>query len=285
MAYVSARTALAPLVGSLLACSGFAHPDLSALAKVREASSQIDDPGDRARLVVAGLLEPAVAVLGSKCSAGLHKSWIADDPASRATAFFEAVTEDCPTTCASSQWSLIASLDGREKQRKVLAACDAVGPDPVFAGPLAPLRPDMALSVYLTARMALVATLDATAGTDQQSAWKDEIPRLAVGLAAYGGTPPDATTGLAVHTSPNRTVAEATKALDGNGFAACRSDPTQRVAVRLVVDPKGKVVASQATDGVMGGDCTTSAASSVVLGPSPDGGYSVVDASFPPATP
>lgn len=225
-------TLAAPLLAAGLGCAGLMVKSAE-LAQV-EAAVRSASPTTRIPLLLSGagdaglVLPPCGKMLGAIVNA---------DPSQRATLLAAAlgeVTSLCPSTCGGDGvLDDLVALSPEERIAGVLAKCDAEGPDPVFGGPLAPLRTGASPLDYLVVRAV------AERATAAAPSFADVLDNLAVDLALTGAGPLTATDQLAV--TGTRDVDPAVFLGLGDALRACTEHGQLRH--RLVVDPNGAVVA------------------------------------------
>ncbi|MEQ1508334.1 MAG: hypothetical protein ABMB14_39250, partial [Myxococcota bacterium] len=253
------RLGVACAVVASLGCAGLLPVDAAGLAQIEQALPNAA-PDHQFTFLLRGAAEAGVVRFG--CADGLGA--VGDlDPSQRQTILAAALsdwTAMCPKTCAGDL-TLFAARSPAERSTAVLAACDAAGPDPVFGGALASLRPSMAPLDYLVARMVIERA-------DQASPTFASLhPQLAVGVVLAGAPPaePERTEGTVTAVPPVDPAA-----LSGAIDAIRACGPSAQVAHRVVVDPTGAVAAVAGSNG-----CVTSALSALTLPAA--AGYTVID--------
>lgn len=247
-----------------LGCAGLSGPDPVQVAQVRGAVGTAT-PEAVVPLLIEGLVEagavwpPCADILGGLSSF---------DPAQRAVLLAHAVDSPfCSIPCGGkSMIGSLASMAPEARTAAVLSACDAEGPEPLFVGPLAPLRPHVPALEYLLVRE-LVSVADRA--DPEFSSVHDEI---AVGLVLWG-TPEGSA----------ETRVEASRPVDTGPLlaameTACKDSPPDPSSFRLVLDPRGEV-AGWAGRG--GNACLAAWAEAIEL-PAPDGSYTMIEASWRP---
>ncbi|MEQ1564642.1 MAG: hypothetical protein ABMA64_03305 [Myxococcota bacterium] len=194
-------------------------------------------------------------------------------PSDRATMFAYALSDwkqFCPPSCVSDLEPL-ATMEPDARLAAVIGECDAAGPDPVFGGPLAPLRTAMSPLDYLMVR-ALAERADAA------HRGFAERHRVALAIGLVSSAPPALPPSSELQARGTRAVEPA--ALAGLQAAVAACGPEAMVAHRVVLDPAGAVLA------VVGPEdrCVRDALAALAL-PSPDGSYAAIDLTWKPRTP
>ncbi len=152
------------------------------------------DAGQRPMIFLVGLGELGLP-RGGDCAEGLMKSGQMD-PAMRSMLLAEAFAA-CKLACPSSAaFRAMAEAPPGEKTAVAVKDCDARGPDAVFGGPLAALRPKMAWHDYIFGRAGIEALRAALkkdgSARAQEIGRKLEalVPRLAEDMAKAGPQAP-----------------------------------------------------------------------------------------------
>jgi hypothetical protein len=213
----------------LTGCTGAAI-DLERLRQITD-----DHEAEAAEAAALGVLEdlalPGKGVVEGECAKALYEAWGRKDVAARAKEHTSAVSP-CAIPCSDR------------------ASCEALGPDPIFAGALAPLRGEMNGADYAAARLLLAPTLPVAAGTDLESRWSALQGRVAAGLAvAPGPGDPPPVDPIAIRTSEGLESAAVQAAIEAVDVASCRGTDPAPVALRLVFDTSGQAVATKAGKG------------------------------------
>jgi hypothetical protein len=250
-----------------LVAGGCGGPDVEALGKMADAVETIDAER-RGHVLLAGLSEPGVGVVGEACAAKLNEAVVAPSPAQRATAFSEALSGPCPSTCAD--FGQLAVLEPAARMKAVLQSCD---PDPVFGRPeLAALRAELDPIDYLAARTLLEPALSATRGSDLGRRYELLAVDTAISLA---GRAPS-------HGAPSETSARTSSNLDAAGVTSAATAALTAChpgVARLVLDAQGNVLIASGDDSAAG-LCVATALTGVRFPGSQDGGYAVADVSW-----
>jgi hypothetical protein len=131
------RAAFGVAVLAALGCGGLVAT-AGGLGRVREALPNVDVEFV-APIFAAGAAESGL-VLG--CAEPIA-AWANSDPSQRQTVLASSLLSAnpmCPRACGggTTQVEALATLEGRERSRAAISACDAEGPDPVFGGPPRP---------------------------------------------------------------------------------------------------------------------------------------------------
>lgn len=217
-----------PLLGlASLACGGL-FVSASDRARLVEILHQVDPDEAVDLFVVAGVEVGLVNLRCGQCAESFARASADMRQHFGATALLDASRGClCPSTCATAALPEAVSAEADIRMSLVGRACDEQGPDPLFEGELAGLRPSVDAIDYAMVRM-MVEALEGT----------DELPPLrrplAVGLAVRGGERPDAPDELVV-TGHGREPFQAA----ATTFDACK----EGLSHRLVVDPDGAVAA------------------------------------------
>jgi hypothetical protein len=159
------------------ACGGGLQPGFDAQV-VQQVSRGPDDM--LAPLLLRALGEQG---LGGRACGDALVAYVQADPAGAAILGTQAILQ-CGKVCLSPD-ALKSVGQAADKAELAIQACDARGPDPVFGGDLAALRPRMDTTEYLLVRMA-VEQVWALRGPDSEEgkALRDLLPRLAAGMVA-----------------------------------------------------------------------------------------------------
>lgn len=217
--------ALVPaLVATSLACGGLFISDHD-LAMVASALDSVD-PDQAVPLFIVGGTE--LGLVNARCGTCVEQYGHASAEMRRpigANMLLE-TSCFCPSTCASDLLEEVAPLEPLAQMARVAEACDAAGPDPVFADDTLPLRASADIIDYTMVRM-LAESLE---GRDELVDMRD---KLAVGLALRGNPYPEPTDELSVTGHSPEPFAAL-----GASLEACQDG----LAHRLVVDPTGAVV-------------------------------------------
>ena len=273
--FVRAAIAVGAIAGIGIAgigCGGLIGPDPEGTRLLREAIAHAD-PAIAVTMLFTGGPEAGLVRFGcADAIGGVGRS----DPSMRTVMIANALIETtkmCPAACMPrDQISAMSSQAPEQRIAAAGAACDQQGPDPLFAGPYAPLRPYAKPLEYLATRM----LVDRAIGADPEFA--SALPNLAVGLVlwSYEG----AETGAKGITSSRKgmdlgPVAENLE----EAMASCPSPPSAPVGLRLVFDPKGEI-AGRAD--VQEDPCIGAWADGLQIGAAEDGTYAVVDVVWAP---
>jgi hypothetical protein len=233
---------VACLVTLSLGCGGL----LLDPARLDAVLSEVrDSPPDEAiqRLAVgaadAGLVNP----LCGECMEVLRLAEPDLRPVLAANALLEA-TCACPSSCASEKLTEVVSMERATATATLAATCDAAGPDPIFGGPMAPLRAAAHPVDYALSRM-LVGSLSAP----QTDMIREQ---LAIGMALY--------TVADLQPTPEPVVNGAEVAILTDRVEALRACQTH-VQERIIVRPDGSI-AHHAT---VGGGCVKDALSTLTF--------------------
>lgn len=234
------RLLVVSLLAPGLACGGLIL-DRSGLDAVRQALGVVS-PDHAAQLFAAGAVESRLVV--GPCGEALH-AWADFDPAQRETLLAAALSEPwptCPRACGGDGVvEALAPLEPRERRRTAIQRCDAEGPDPVFGGPLAPLRTGMTALSYLAFRDLLGRA------QDHDPRWADLADDVAVSLvlAARPDLSPTDLVAFDGSLTPQRGGVQ-------GAADALRACPSPHLQHRVVVAPGGGV-AAVAPDDCVGG--------------------------------
>jgi TonB family protein len=268
---VSYRRILAAAIGVvLLGCSGLLGPDPTRIVALEQALTEAD-PASAADILIAGSVDAGSVRFGCATAFGALAE---GDPSQREARIAEALgdwTVFCPTPCADD----LPALLEREPSKRIgatLAQCDAAGPDAVFGGPLAGLRPSMPPMEYLAVRR-LTELADEASPT-----FASLHPKLAVSLVLKD-RPTDLVPGTDLTVQANRAIEPESLVDLQSAIRDC--GPETVVSHRVVLDPGGRVA------GVAGGapqdpgaPCVVAALEALVL--PPDGEYAVLDLAWKP---
>jgi hypothetical protein len=261
------RAAFGVAVLAALGCGGLVAT-AGGLGRVREALPNVDVEFV-APIFAAGAAESGL-VLG--CAEPIA-AWANSDPSQRQTVLASSLLSAnpmCPRACGggTTQVEALATLEGRERSRAAISACDAEGPDPVFGGPLAPLRSGMAALEYLVFR----DLLGRAAGADPL--WAEQFGGIAVSLVLSGRpelTPSDLVAIDGSFTPPPGQFQALADAL--------RACPSPHLQHRVVVAPGGGVVAVGGPD-----DCVRGVLRGLTFDTAPGWAWFDVTWTVPPPT-
>jgi hypothetical protein len=173
------RSILPAVVLLGLACGG---ADRAGVKNTLAAVETVEDVSMVPVLMVTGFAESGVG--GSACSEGLLGYTKSPDPAQAAMMAASAI-ERCGSCLSDDDLEALAALPDADRTAAAVQRCDAIGPDPVFGGDLAPERSKMRLGDYLLTRMA-IEKIWADLGKDSEEgqAITALLPRVAAGLVA-----------------------------------------------------------------------------------------------------
>lgn len=262
------RAAFGVAALAALGCGGLVAT-AGGLGQVRQAMAVVDSESS-APLFAAGAAESGL-VLG--CAEPVS-AWANAGPATRQPLLAVALTSAnpmCPRACGggASQVEALARLEGRERARAAISACDAEGPDPVFGGPLAPLRSGMAALEYLVFR----DLLERASGADPL--WAEQFDDLAVSLVLTGQ--PELTPSDVVAIDGSFTPPPGQFQALADVLRAC---PAPHLQHRVVVAPGGGVVAVGGPD-----DCVRGVLRGLTFDTAPGWAWFDVTWTVPPPTP
>lgn len=231
-----------------MAPAAVAAPNPKVLERV-VAAAEASTAENLAATLLDGLLVAGAGVLPEDCAGTLRKGRGAPDMNERAMAYAGALRDTCPPTCASAVFASLAEYPASEQLSRLIAGCDAKGPDPVFGAPeLRGQRIHMDGMDYLLTRMVLDPVFAATSGTALGARYEALRPTLAAAMSRH----PTATFGAPVVSGGLRLV-DAQAQLTGSQFAfdACyaearRLDPAVAGQVKVValVDAVGRTLAN-----------------------------------------
>jgi TonB family protein len=255
----------------LLGCSGLIGPDPAEIVALEQALAEAE-PASAADLFIQGSVEAGSVRFGCAKAFGALPS----DPQQRAAIIAEAFgdwTTLCPGPCVDDAPALL-HLEPPDQIATALAQCDASGPDAVFGGPLAGLRPSMPPMDYLAVR-------ELTELADEASPTFASLhPKLAVSLVLKDT--PAMAPGADLMVQSSRAVdADALTELQ-SAIRAC--GPQAVVSHRVVLDPEGRVAGIAASPpsepGEPGEPCVVEALQALTL--PADGEYAVLDLAWKP---
>lgn len=219
------------LASSGLACGGAFGPDRFDLAFFEENFAR--DPDDPARsLFGAAAVSGGLPAGCDYLEGGLPVTAPGTEGRIVVSARQQPFGSGCSYVCGDEAITILAEGGDRaEARREALADCDRLGPDPLFQGPMLPLRGAVEPAEYVLARSLW------TSLSPRSASLRDRREAVALGLAARGI---EASFHHPLPRDLDRAVDLPAGALDG--IDACRPLQYNHHA-RLLFDPSGRVAA------------------------------------------
>ena len=261
------------LAGCALACTGVSTPGLRSeqvavfAEQVRGAEALPAVTG--AKDVIAATFAPEVGMVSPACGELLSATLVHGPPNrvnNKLLAIFGRGEGGCPPTCADLEDAPLRAAEPWLQTAIAGEQCDAKGPDPVFAGPLAGLRASVRVADFAMLRALLDPMLRAASGTEHERAIAAAAKVTAIGYALRGPIPSAPADKLL-------TSANVDKAAVQGALQSALDECTEPGHARGVYDPSGALVGTAPSATV----CARDALESQPLPASKDAGYFVVD--------